>query len=168
MFSYGFLISRSLKNRNAPASSMCLFSALFTKPSPTVPDNVQPRLAQNRGKSMVGNYNRFTRKMMKGSYWSHYYLQCMSLSYSYASFSSHQKNHRKNHRKDSQWKSANRSTVMYMVSLAIAVMGLSYAAVPLYRLFCQASGYGGTVARVQASEKIEKMEPIRERELTIR
>ena len=65
-------------------------------------------------------------------------------------------------------KSANRNTVMYAVAIAIAVTGLSYAAVPLYRIFCQASGYGGTVVKVDAGEKVEKMEAIRERELTIR
>ncbi len=55
-----------------------------------------------------------------------------------------------------------------MVAIAIGVVGLSYAAVPLYRLFCQASGYGGTVNVADASEKVEKMVPVRERELTIR
>ena len=32
---------------------------------------------------------------------------------------------------------ANKRTVMYMVALAVGVVGLSYAAVPLYRIFCQ-------------------------------
>lgn len=57
---------------------------------------------------------------------------------------------------------------MYAIAIAITVTGLSYAAVPLYRIFCQASGYGGTVVKVDAGEKVEKMEAIRERELTIR
>ena len=65
------------------------------------------------------------------------------------------------------WKAANRSTTTYIIALSIAVLGLSYAAVPLYRLFCQASGYGGTVLIADASEKIENMQPVRERELTI-
>ena len=55
-----------------------------------------------------------------------------------------------------------------MVAIATAVVGLAYAAVPLYRLFCQASGYGGTVIRVDPGEKVEKMRPDMERELTIR
>ena len=73
-----------------------------------------------------------------------------------------------NGQRHSTWKSANRNTAMYAVAIAITVTGLSYAAVPLYRIFCQASGYGGTVVKVDAGEKVEKMEPIRERELTIR
>ena len=68
----------------------------------------------------------------------------------------------------SQFTNANRTTLKYIISIAIVVVGLSYAAVPLYRVFCQASGYGGTTALAEASEKVENMEPIRERELTIR
>lgn len=55
-----------------------------------------------------------------------------------------------------------------MVAVAVAVVGLSYAAVPLYRLFCQASGYGGTVTIADNTERVENMVPVRERELTIR
>lgn len=62
----------------------------------------------------------------------------------------------------------NTSTVRYIIATAIVVLGLSYAAVPLYRLFCQASGYGGTVTKVEAGEKVEKMEPIRERSIVVR
>ena len=64
--------------------------------------------------------------------------------------------------------SANRNTVTYITAVAVTVLGLSYAAVPLYRIFCQASGYGGTVNIADPSEKVENMEPVRERELTIR
>lgn len=63
---------------------------------------------------------------------------------------------------------ANKSTARYFIAVAIVVVGLSYAAVPLYRLYCQASGYGGTVSVAEAGEKVEKMVPVREREITIR
>mmetsp|Transcript_12566 Transcript_12566/g.38408 ORF Transcript_12566/g.38408 Transcript_12566/m.38408 type:complete len:270 (+) Transcript_12566:190-999(+) len=39
----------------------------------------------------------------------------------------------------------NRNVSMWMVSVAVGVLGLSYAAVPLYRMFCQVTGIGGTV-----------------------
>ena len=65
-------------------------------------------------------------------------------------------------------RTSNTSTVRYIVATTIAVLGLSYAAVPLYRLFCQASGYGGTVTKVEAGEKVEKMEPVRERDIVVR
>ena len=70
--------------------------------------------------------------------------------------------------RESPWSSANRSTVTYMIAVAVAVVGLSYAAVPLYRIFCQASGYGGTVGVASASDRVEGMEAVRERQLTIR
>lgn len=38
----------------------------------------------------------------------------------------------------------NKTLVMYVCAGAITVVGLSYAAVPLYRLFCQTTGFGGT------------------------
>lgn len=95
-----------------------------------------------------------------------YMLRCEGIGLPTACYlSTYQQN---NQRRSSRQKSANKNTAMYAVAIAIAVTGLSYAAVPLYRIFCRASGYGGTVVKAGASEKVEGMEPIRERELTIR
>ena len=60
---------------------------------------------------------------------------------------------------------ANKRTVLYMTTIAVGVAGLSYAAVPLYRLYCQASGYGGTVSKLESGKK---MNPVKEREITVR
>ncbi|KAI7903846.1 cytochrome c oxidase assembly protein CtaG/Cox11-domain-containing protein [Cokeromyces recurvatus] len=38
----------------------------------------------------------------------------------------------------------NLSGAMYTASIFIVMLGMSYAAVPLYRLFCSATGYSGT------------------------
>ncbi|KAI9482852.1 MAG: cytochrome c oxidase assembly protein CtaG/Cox11-domain-containing protein [Benjaminiella poitrasii] len=38
----------------------------------------------------------------------------------------------------------NVSGAMYTASIFIVMLGMSYAAVPLYRLFCSATGYSGT------------------------
>jgi len=57
---------------------------------------------------------------------------------------------------------------LYMASLAVGTVGASYAAVPLYRAFCQSTGYGGTVKEGHNTEKVEKMEKKEERLLTIR
>jgi hypothetical protein len=38
----------------------------------------------------------------------------------------------------------NKNLAMYMTATGIAVVGISYASVPLYRLFCSVTGYGGT------------------------
>ena len=61
-----------------------------------------------------------------------------------------------------------RNTGRVFASVALLTFGVSYAAVPLYRLFCQATGYGGTTLRHKNPEKLEKLEPVRERKLTIR
>ena len=36
-------------------------------------------------------------------------------------------------------------------SIALAMLGLAYASVPLYRLFCQATGFNGTTQRAEAA-----------------
>eukprot|EP00731_Ephydatia_muelleri_P028640 Em0020g284a len=69
--------------------------------------------------------------------------------------------------RDSAWRKGNRATLTYVVALAVAVVGMSYAAVPLYRLFCQASGYGGTVKKGHGG-KVEHMKPVTDRLLTIK
>lgn len=42
---------------------------------------------------------------------------------------------------------ANRRTGTYAVALVISIVGLSYAAVPLYKVFCTMTGFGGTTQR---------------------
>ncbi len=41
----------------------------------------------------------------------------------------------------------NRKTSFVLGGLVIAMIGLSFASVPLYRLFCQVTGFGGTPQR---------------------
>lgn len=43
----------------------------------------------------------------------------------------------------------NLMVAVSMASLAVGMVGLSYAAVPLYQLFCQVTGYGGTTQRAE-------------------
>jgi cytochrome c oxidase assembly protein subunit 11 len=42
-------------------------------------------------------------------------------------------------------------TAMALTSVILAMVGLTAAAVPLYRLFCQVTGYGGTTQRADAA-----------------
>jgi len=42
---------------------------------------------------------------------------------------------------------SNRKVGLIALSLAVGMLGLGYAAVPLYRMFCQVTGYGGTTQR---------------------
>ena len=46
---------------------------------------------------------------------------------------------------------AKRRTALLAALLALAMIGLAYASVPLYRMFCQATGFGGTTGRAEAS-----------------
>src|SRR5262249_3956395 len=41
----------------------------------------------------------------------------------------------------------NGATVLLLTSVAAGMVGLSFASVPLYRLFCAATGFGGTTQR---------------------
>lgn len=45
----------------------------------------------------------------------------------------------------------HRRTLAALVAGAIAMLGIAYASVPLYRLFCTATGYGGTPQRVDVA-----------------
>ncbi len=51
--------------------------------------------------------------------------------------------------------SANRNRwVAYALTIVVACMvGAAYAAVPLYQIFCKATGYGGTTQRAEANPK---------------
>jgi len=46
----------------------------------------------------------------------------------------------------------NRRVGMMALAFAAAMLGLGYASVPLYRLFCQVTGFAGTTQRVSEAE----------------
>lgn len=43
---------------------------------------------------------------------------------------------------------------MYLLALVVGMVGATYASVPLYRMFCQATGFGGTTRRKSVEEKL--------------
>ena len=57
----------------------------------------------------------------------------------------------------------NRRVALYSVFGVIAMVGLSYASVPLYDLFCRVTGYGGTTQQAEAASDV-----ILDRDVTIR
>ena len=59
---------------------------------------------------------------------------------------------------------ANKRLVMACAGLVVGMAGLSYAAVPLYQVFCQVTGYGGTTQRAEISDDIEVLK----RKITVR
>ena len=46
----------------------------------------------------------------------------------------------------------NRRVALIALGFAVAMLGLGYASVPLYRLFCQVTGFGGTTQRASAEQ----------------
>lgn len=80
----------------------------------------------------------------------------------------------------------NRSTLYYATAATVLFVGLTYAAVPLYRMFCQvysqlfirtysclcvtlqATSYGGTTAAGHDSEKVESMKKIKDKVISIK
>ncbi|GAB0087847.1 cytochrome c oxidase assembly protein COX11, mitochondrial [Sergentomyia squamirostris] len=61
-----------------------------------------------------------------------------------------------------------KSTLYYVTAAGVLTVGLSYAAVPLYRMFCQAYSYGGTTATGHDGSKVEKMQKIKDRIIKIK
>ncbi|KAI8889259.1 hypothetical protein K501DRAFT_282411 [Backusella circina FSU 941] len=57
------------------------------------------------------------------------------------------------------WSQSNVSAGMYTASIFIAMLGISYAAVPLYRLFCASTGYSGTPVIDTARFGAERLVP---------
>ena len=45
----------------------------------------------------------------------------------------------------------NRNTVLWCVCTALVMLAASFAAIPLYQAFCQATGFGGTTRRAEAA-----------------
>lgn len=48
--------------------------------------------------------------------------------------------------------SRNRRVALIFVGVALGMLGLGYASVPLYRMFCQATGFNGTTQRATLAE----------------
>jgi cytochrome c oxidase assembly protein subunit 11 len=48
----------------------------------------------------------------------------------------------------------HRRVALCCAAVTVVMLGLAYAAVPLYRLFCQATGYGGTTQKVSTPSEI--------------
>ena len=48
---------------------------------------------------------------------------------------------------------ANRTTALWAAGFAVAMAGLAFASVPLYRVFCAATGFAGTTGRALAAQQ---------------
>uniref|UniRef100_A0A8C8Z141 Cytochrome c oxidase copper chaperone COX11 n=1 Tax=Prolemur simus TaxID=1328070 RepID=A0A8C8Z141_PROSS len=64
---------------------------------------------------------------------------------------------------EEDWRRRNKTVLTYVVAAAVGMLGASYAAVPLYRLYCQTTGLGGSAVAGHASDQIENMVPVKDR-----
>lgn len=53
----------------------------------------------------------------------------------------------------------NKAIAIYMLAIVVGGVGISYSAVPLYKMFCQATGFGGTTRQV-TMDTARKMVPV--------
>lgn len=61
-------------------------------------------------------------------------------------------------------RAGNLRVVIACATVIVGMGGMSYAAVPLYRMFCQVTGYGGTTRQVDSASGVEVLD----REITVR
>lgn len=66
-------------------------------------------------------------------------------------------------RVEEQQQNRNRTVLTYIAAAGVGMIGLSYAAVPLYRLYCQATGLGGAAVAGHDSSVVETMTPVKDR-----
>lgn len=66
--------------------------------------------------------------------------------------------YRKSRRSNASNDDRNVKIASYAAAAVIGALGATYAAVPLYKMFCQATGFGGTTQRVTLSEWAEKQD----------
>lgn len=51
---------------------------------------------------------------------------------------------------------SNKSIALAILSLFLSMLLLSFASVPIYNLFCKATGFGGTVQRAKSLTKVDR------------
>ncbi|KAI6183487.1 Cytochrome c oxidase assembly protein COX11, mitochondrial [Aphelenchoides bicaudatus] len=64
-------------------------------------------------------------------------------------------------------RAATRDTMFYVISLGVIAIGLTFAAIPAYRMFCEATSFGGLTQVAKDFDKIAKMEKNQDRLIRI-
>ncbi|CAL8284224.1 unnamed protein product [Merluccius merluccius] len=77
------------------------------------------------------------------------------------------KNRSNKRTQEEEWRSKNKTALTYIAAAGVGMIGLSYASVPLYRLYCQASGLGGTAVSGHDADQVETMTPVKDRVIKI-
>ncbi|XP_015227292.1 PREDICTED: cytochrome c oxidase assembly protein COX11, mitochondrial [Cyprinodon variegatus] len=74
---------------------------------------------------------------------------------------------RRSRSQEDEWRTRNKTVLTYIAAAGVGMIGLSYAAVPLYRLYCQAAGLGGTAVAGHDTDQVETMTPVKERVIKV-
>lgn len=67
-----------------------------------------------------------------------------------------------------QFHRKNNDVVLYATAAVLVALGASYAAVPLYRIYCQSTGKGGRAVIDDRSDRVETMQPVRRKLITVK
>ncbi|PWA21457.1 hypothetical protein CCH79_00003435 [Gambusia affinis] len=70
---------------------------------------------------------------------------------------------RKSRGQEEEWRTRNKTVLTYIAAAGVGMIGLSYASVPMYRLYCQATGLGGAAVAGHDTDQVETMKPVKER-----
>jgi cytochrome c oxidase assembly protein subunit 11 len=63
----------------------------------------------------------------------------------------------------SKGREATRDSMYYVVSIGVVAIGLTFAAIPAYRIFCESTSFGGLTQVAKDFDKIENMAKVEER-----
>ncbi|XP_030610515.1 cytochrome c oxidase assembly protein COX11, mitochondrial [Archocentrus centrarchus] len=74
---------------------------------------------------------------------------------------------RRSQNQEEEWRSRNKTVLTYIAAAGVGMIGLAYATVPLYRLYCQATGLGGTAVAGHDTEQVATMTPVKERVIKV-
>ena len=62
----------------------------------------------------------------------------------------------------------NARIALIAAATALAMVGLAYASVPIYRVFCQVTGFGGTTQRAEAAPDAQQVQALHGRMVKVR
>ncbi|TKR59543.1 hypothetical protein L596_029197 [Steinernema carpocapsae] len=66
-------------------------------------------------------------------------------------------------RSGSNLKKDSRDSLYYIISIGVVAVGVTFAAIPAYRIFCESTSFGGLTQVAKDFEKIENMKKVEDR-----
>uniref|UniRef100_A0A1I8AAH0 Cytochrome c oxidase assembly protein COX11, mitochondrial n=1 Tax=Steinernema glaseri TaxID=37863 RepID=A0A1I8AAH0_9BILA len=66
-------------------------------------------------------------------------------------------------KKSSKLSKDSRDSLYYIISIGVIAIGVTFAAIPAYRIFCESTSFGGLTQVAKDFDKIEKMNAVEDR-----